>query len=46
VNLPGDLVHFGVGSSHSFRAIGSVPLLFAVVQRGLRFGRAPRTEPD
>jgi quercetin dioxygenase-like cupin family protein len=40
VSLPGDLVHFGVGSSHSFRAAGPVPLLFAVVQQGLRFGPA------
>lgn len=41
VALPGDLIHFGAGASHSFRAAGPDPLLFAVVHHGIRFERAP-----
>jgi putative transcriptional regulator len=32
--LPGDLLHRGAGSVHAYRAVGSVPFVFAVVLHG------------
>ena len=32
--LPGDLCHQGTGDHHAFRAVGTVPLIFAVFHHG------------
>ncbi len=35
--FPGDVVHFEPGTEHTFRSVGPEPLLFAVVNYGIRF---------